>query len=75
MYLCVVVILAVTAVYTVVGKTEQYTCCFNREYESLKIPKGKAEAVSQRTDSTMVKRKRTNIAIGNTTQKTKDIVT
>jgi len=71
MYLCVVVILAVTAVYTVVGKTEQYTCCFNREYGSLKIPKGKSEAVNQRTDSTMVK----SIAIGNTTQKTKDIVT
>ena len=39
----------------------------------LKIPKGQSEAVNRRkTDNTMVKRKRTNNDLQNTTQKTKD---
>ena len=41
--------------------------------ERLKIPKGQSEAVNRRkTDNTMVKRKRTNNDLQNTTQKTKD---
>ena len=42
----------------------------------LKIPKGQSEAVNRRkTDNTMVKRKRTNNDLQNTTQKTKDWAT
>ena len=41
--------------------------------KSLKIPKGKSEAVKRRrTDITMAKRKRTNNDLQNITQKSKD---
>ena len=40
--------------------------------KSLKIPKGKLEAVKRRTDTTMAKRKRTNNDLQNITQKSKD---
>jgi hypothetical protein len=41
--------------------------------KSLKIPKGKSEAVKRRrTDTTMAKRKRTNNDLQNITQKSKD---
>ena len=39
--------------------------------KSMKIPMGKSEAVNQRTDNKMIKRKSTNNDLQNTTQKTK----
>ena len=38
----------------------------------MKIPMGKSEAVNQRTDNKMIKRKSTNNDLQNTTHKTKN---
>jgi hypothetical protein len=46
-----------------------------RQHNGQKIPKGKSEAVNQRKDNTMVKRKKTNNDLQNTTQKIKDRAT
>jgi hypothetical protein len=45
------------------------------EKKGLKIPKGYSEAVNGRTDNTIVKRKRTNNDLSNTTHKTQNRTT
>jgi hypothetical protein len=49
-----------------------FLCSKDWGKKSLKISKGLLETVSQRTDNTVTKRKRTNNDLQNTTQKTKD---
>jgi hypothetical protein len=52
------------------GRTEQFW-----KKKGLKIPKGYSEAVNGRTDNTIVKRKRTNNDLSNTTHKTQNRTT